>query len=413
MRHNELMILALAMEYQDLIGIMLEETGGPKFFTDPDCAIVCREIEALYPGEIINSFTLRDICGAKVRGDTWRGFHDALSGTYESGAERIMVEAINRIKRDRAQSTIIRQIDAIARSGIVGRDDVKAIQDAAESMGVGGGIKIGDGDLEQHAKKYDELRRSVSTGLQTGFPPIDDKIDNLFFGEMFLILGRTWTGKTFCALNMLDAIALNTSYRVGFFSLEMPGPMLYERMCQLCFDLSRYEVRQGYAIDTEKFRERYRNVRVFDKVLSLSEIRATIQKHALKVVFIDFMGLIRTGGNASPYERISSLTLGLKTMAKNMDIALVVLHQLSRAAGHGQIAVTLDMARESGQVEELSDIVLGIWRPGKAENAPEGKENDLEIALLKNKRGLGVTGHFETDPRTGRIRLKNKEKENA
>lgn len=409
MRNNELMIIALAMEYYDLVGTMISETGGNVFFSDSECQNICKEIESFYPGELINPFILKDACGTRVSRETWKNLHEILNGVYESGAERIMLEAIDRIKRDRAQSIIIRKIDEIARSGITSTEDVKIIQNVAESLGVGGGIKIGDGNLQNLEKIYDEFRKSGATGIQTGFYPIDDKIDNLFFGELCLILGRTWTGKTFCALNMLDSIARNTSYNIGFFSLEMPGHLVYERMCQICFDLSRHEVRQGYSVDSEKFMERYRNVKIFDRAVSLSEIKSVIQKYELKIVFIDFMGLVRTTANSSPYERISSLTLGLKTMAKNMDICLIVLHQLSRAGGHGQVAVTLDMARESGQVEELGDIILGIWRPGLSENAPVGKENDLEIALLKNKRGLGVIGHFETSPISGKIVMKKRE----
>jgi replicative DNA helicase len=253
--------------------------------------------------------------------------------------------------------------------------------------------------------KYNEFRDRGTTGIITGVSKIDRKIDCLFFGELVVIMARTYVGKTFFALNVLDSIAGGTDHRIGFYSLEMPSHLIYERMAQLYFNQSRYAIKEHFeSLHHSGFMNRFRNVLIFDHFYTIQELRSSIIRNNLKVVFVDFLGLLKSPISGSAYERTTEIVRSLKQMAKDLGICLIVLVQLSRLAGQGEVKVTMDMARESGAIEELSDIIIGLWRKGRAATAAEGADRYMTVSLLKNKRGEGCTVTCDADPNTGRIR---------
>jgi replicative DNA helicase len=125
----------------------------------------------------------------------------------------------------------------------------------------------------------------------------------------------------------------------------------------------------------------------------------------LRVLLADYFGLLNlSGGDA--YERASRAAIGLKQLAKQEKLAIIVASQLSRAGGNGSEPVALEMLRDSGVVEESADFILGAWRPEKQRDiSPEdyfAAKDVLRVAILKNRKGgegRDVDLKFQTDSR--------------
>jgi replicative DNA helicase len=207
---------------------------------------------------------------------------------------------------------------------------------------------------------------------------------------------------------MVNIARANEDLPVGFFSMEMPKASIAERMMQIEYNRSRWELKPDVRIDPQGFKTiftgRFPAVRIFGGVYGVDEVKALIKKHELRVAFIDFLGLMRPrDASASLYAQATQKITELKQAAKDSRALIILLVQLSRAAGDGSSPVTVDMARDSGAIEELSDFILGLWDPSLAEDAAMAWKNRLVIALLKNKRSgpRQITCHF--DRTTGRI----------
>src|SRR4030095_13014082 len=102
-------------------------------------------------------------------------------------------------------------------------------------------------------------------------------------------------------------------------------------------------------------------------------------KGPLLCVYVDYLGLLNAQGK-DPYERTSVVGKGLKELAKDERVAVIVAMQLSRRGGDGTTPVTLEMMRDSGVIEESMDFLLGLWRPAEG-----GKQ--MMVRVLKNRKG--------------------------
>src|SRR3972149_10229533 len=104
------------------------------------------------------------------------------------------------------------------------------------------------------------------------------------------------------------------------------------------------------------------------------------------------------------YSLISELAKQLKLLAKELDLAVIYLHQTSRAGRTGQEEISLDMGRDSGVAEEAADFILGLWRPELGnKKAQEQESEELKIAILKNRKGRIGTKSFIFEKTTLRI----------
>ena len=223
------------------------------------------------------------------------------------------------------------------------------------------------------------------------------------------ILARTTVGKTFLSLKVVQEIPRELYQATGFFSFEMPKPAIIERMLQTYFSLWREDLaKQINELDTNDFLEKYEKLKLYTYPYTVNEIAKIIERDKLKIIFIDFLQLIKDEeANGSPYERTSKKMQSLKHLAMGQDVLIFLLVQLSRKAGSGWETVTIDSARESGQIEELSDFIIGAWNPSLNPNLGEVKkqmlEGSLRLALLKNKRGPTASVEVDFSQRSGKI----------
>lgn len=219
-----------------------------------------------------------------------------------------------------------------------------------------------------------------------GWPSIDAATRGLVPGDVCLIFARTNVGKSALAQSMQLSIWERQSIRSIFFSLEMPVTSVYERMVSMVTGWKESAVEEVFLqkdedrlVDPQM--EVYQEGVFFVEKggLTLKDIsRITRETEDIGVIFLDYMQLLK-GLGRTPYERISGIATGLKEMAKELSLAVVCISQLSRKGGDGTIAVTLDMARDSGQIEEATDVILAMHR--------EEDDAFINLTVLKARRG--------------------------
>ena len=235
-------------------------------------------------------------------------------------------------------------------------------------------------------------------GVPTGFDSIDLALaGGLQKSDLILIGGRTRVGKTAFALK----IAYNSAcqqQKVAFFSLEMKKTQLYQRLVAMISRIDLFRLRQGWIekddvpVITAAQRETYAlPLWINDTTMTIEEIyRQTKQliaeQQGIDLVIVDYLGFIETNKSYSTVEqKISFISRSLKLMAREFDIPVVVLCQLSRSLEnrYDKTPVLTDL-RDSGSQEQDADVVLFIHREGIYDNSVDQKEAKIIIAKQRN-----------------------------
>ena len=239
-------------------------------------------------------------------------------------------------------------------------------------------------------------------GLSTGLPDIDKRILGLNSGELIFIAARPGMGKTSIALNIALSVAKNTDKAVAIFSLEMAREQIVTRMLAyeglvngkklLTGNLTEEDWRRIGAAATTISRT---NMYVDDNpVLSVADMNAACRRiENLGLVVIDYLQLMTSAGGKQKYasesrtQVVSDISRMLKIMAKELNIPVVCLSQLSRASESRQDKrPQLSDLRESGSIEQDADVVIGLYRDGYYNQESE-TPNLAEAIILKNRKG--------------------------
>lgn len=307
---------------------------------------------------------------------------------------------IYKLKEERWRKEFLQEVRKQLESPVT---DLREIKDMMHEL-VFSEVEEG-ADIDRAVKSLLEIRE-MTAEITLGFPSIDGIIGGFRKGELVLIMGRTTTGKTWILLNALNHLVSKQVGKIGFFSLEMPDFSIAERLLQLYFGKSREEINKKFLAEPltemDQFNQTFANTTFYTAICSPQDINVVIKKDKLEVIFIDFLGLMKSSRFSSSYERVTELISELKKIAKEEEVLIILAHQLSRQAEDGSIPVKLHHARDSGAVEELSDFVVGIWRPEISSGNYEARDK-LFMSLLKNKRG--ETGSIEChfDKNSGKI----------
>ena len=239
-------------------------------------------------------------------------------------------------------------------------------------------------------------------GLSTGLPDIDNRILGMNPGELIFIAARPGMGKTSIALNIALAVAKHSDKAVAIFSLEMAREQIVSRMLAyeglvngkklLTGNLTAEDWRRiGDAASTISNTNMY----VDDNpVLSVADMNAACRRvDNLGLVVIDYLQLMTSAGGKQKYANesrtqvVSDISRMLKIMAKELNIPVVCLSQLSRASeGRQDKRPQLSDLRESGSIEQDADVVIGLYRDGYYNPECE-TPNVAEALILKNRKG--------------------------
>ncbi len=298
------------------------------------------------------------------------------------------------------------------------QEEVRSLLDEVESEVLevtnlsSGADGVAIGDMIFDAVQYlDQLhkRDTAAMGLPTGYPDLDNLITGLGGGDMCVLAARPSIGKTALALNIASNVALNEDRPtpVGIFSLEMSSQLLVLRMICSQARVSLGDIKEG-ALSAARWQDIMEASQILKKApvyiddtgdIDIVELRAKARRmareHNIGLVVVDYLQLIRVSGvgrNATRENEVSYMSGGLKSLAKELNVPVLVLAQLNRQAEQAGQQPKLAHLRESGAIEQDSDIVALLHRERDAEgvegNPQEGRESELIISKHRN----GPTG---------------------
>ncbi len=241
--------------------------------------------------------------------------------------------------------------------------------------------------------------KSTVTGTPTGFFELDDMLTGFHGSELIVIAARPGMGKTALALNMVNNIAQQSPDKaILFFSLEMPGRQLGLRLLCLQGSVNSQLVRTGHisAEDRKKLLAAagvLGKSRIFiDETPSVnimeirSKSRRLAQKEDIGLIVVDYLQLITSLSKVDRHLQVAEISRSLKQLARELNVPVVALAQLSRAVeSRGDQVPTLSDLRESGAIEQDADVVIFIYREEKVKKDTERKGiADLIIAKQRN-----------------------------
>lgn len=263
--------------------------------------------------------------------------------------------------------------------------------------------------LKNTFERIDKLweNRGGLTGVPTGFPDLDNLTCGLQNSDLIIIAARPSMGKTTLALNIAQHIAVNERLPVAIFSLEMSKEQLVQRMLCAQANIDAQRLRRGFLTE-EDYPKLTRAagplaeapIYIDDTAaISVREMRAKARRlkaeHGLAAIFIDYLQLMRGDGRAeNRQQEISAISRSLKALAKELDVPVVALSQLSRAVEQREKKrPVLSDLLESGGIEANADLVAFIYREGYYNPNVENK-HDTEIIIAKQRNGPVGTVHL-------------------
>ena len=258
------------------------------------------------------------------------------------------------------------------------------------------------------------LQRAASnkgglTGIPTGYTGMDEITSGWQASDLVIIAGRPAMGKTSFALSIAKNVAVDYGVPIGFFSLEMNNVQLVNRLISNVCEVSGRKILNGQLDPSDWERLDKRIGRLTDAPiyvddtpgLSVFELRTKarrlVREKGVKIIMIDYLQLMNSNGMkfGSRQEEVSTISRSLKGLAKELDIPVLALSQLSRNVENregleGKRPQLSDL-RESGAIEQDADMVLFVHRPEYYHIYQDEKGNDLhgmaQIIIAKHRKG--------------------------
>jgi replicative DNA helicase len=244
------------------------------------------------------------------------------------------------------------------------------------------------------------------TGVPSGFDDLD-KLTSGFQASEFIVIGaRPSMGKTALALSMASNISIQNSIPAAFFTLEMSDMSLLMRLFSSESKINSNALRTGFLSNSMDFPNLMEAAgRIYDAPLyivdipnmKLLDLRAQARRlrvqQKVEIVFIDYLGLISSENSRIPrYEQIAEVSRSLKSLARELEIPVIALAQLTRAA-EGE-KPNLSSLRDSGSIEQDADVVMFLHREREFEKngQNDGKTEDGKTSLILAKQRNGPVG---------------------
>src|SRR5438132_5821130 len=323
------------------------------------------------------------------------------------------IEHYARIVKEKAMlRNLIHATHNIQQNAFEGEDGADAILDNAESSIFAlaeDRVKAGLVSIKDVVKdNFERLERIFRegksiTGISTGYGELDKLLSGLQPSELIILAARPSQGKTALALNFAENIAVRAGLPVAIFSLEMSKESLLQRLVASVAQIDAHKFRTGHLgrEDWRRMTEALGQIASaplwIDDASSLTVVeigakarRLKREKGGLALLIVDYLQLISARGRFSNRnEEVSSITRGLKALAKELKVPVLVLSQLTRAPEREERSPQLADLRESGAIEQDADVVLFIHRPNlfkkKGEVTDEERaQTELKIAKQRN-----------------------------
>ena len=258
--------------------------------------------------------------------------------------------------------------------------------------------------IESIEKLYE--RKGGITGISTGFVEFDRMTSGMHGAEMIVIAARPSMGKTALVMNIAEHVAVQEKLPVGVFSLEMSSQQLVQRLLCSRARVNLQKVRDGFLAERDfpsltAAASKLAEAKIFiddSAGLSILELRAKARRlraqHDVQLLIVDYLQLLRSTSRRAQDNRqleISEISAGIKGLAKELKIPIIVVAQLNRqpeARSGGK--PRLSDLRESGSIEQDADLVGLLVRPEiyeEDEEARAEKAGEAELIIAKQRNG--------------------------
>ncbi len=331
------------------------------------------------------------------------------------------------VERTAVLRRLIRAGGKIAALGFQETDDVETTLDQAEqelfavshqrnTKTYATLSEIGDAYYE-FLERRQAQDQAVPLGLPTGFLDLDRMTGGLQKSDLLILAARPGVGKSSLAMTMAFHVARQQHAPVGVFALEMGRDQLYQRLLAIDTGIDSQKLRTGRLSTDElvQITDSMGRLNTLPIIIddaprsTVTEIRAKARRmhaeHGLELLIIDYLQLMSSGKRSeNRVQEVSEISRALKQLARELNIPVIALSQLSRAVeGRTSHVPVLADLRESGSLEQDADLVLFIYREELYDKESD-KKGVAEIHIAKHRNGpLGVVPLF-FDQRTTRFR---------
>ncbi|MBX4191480.1 MAG: replicative DNA helicase [Candidatus Doudnabacteria bacterium] len=267
--------------------------------------------------------------------------------------------------------------------------------------------------LHETFDRLDDLHHNKGKlrGVSSGFVDLDNKLGGLQKSDLIILAARPSMGKTSLALDIVRNVAMNEKKAVAIFSLEMSKDQLVDRILSAEADVDLWKMRTGKLNDLGPDNDFERIGHALGRLseapifiddsgsLNIMELRTKARRlqaeHDLDLIVVDYLQLMQGRSTENRVQEVSEISRSLKILAKELDVPVLALSQLSRAVEQrgGDKKPQLSDLRESGSIEQDADVVMFIYRDEMYSGKDSKKPHIAEILVRKHRNG--PTGDIE------------------
>ncbi|MBL8121236.1 replicative DNA helicase [Candidatus Saccharibacteria bacterium] len=320
-----------------------------------------------------------------------------------------------------------RLINASADMALLGQDESKALKELIEEaearlfevsqQHVKQSIVSIESILAESFERLDDLHKDKNKlrGVPTGYRDLDNILAGLQRSDLFILAARPSMGKTAFVLNLAHKVATLAKESVLIFSLEMSKEQLVDRLLAMESGVDAWALRTGKLTDSD-FESLAEAMGTLSEAklyiddtpgITVSDLRTKARREAhtqnLGLIIVDYLQLMSGGGKyaseGNRVQEISEISRGLKGIARELNVPLIALSQLSRSVESRQPKIPqLADLRESGSIEQDADVVAFLYREDYYEPDSERK-NIMDVLIKKHRNGPtgGVELYFDRD----------------
>ncbi len=410
--HNleaERCVLGAILIHNDTFNQAVELIDAEDFFRDAHRRVFDKMIVLHERGEAIDLVTLKDELGRSGDLDPVGG-PAYVAGLVDGVPRSTNVEHYARIVKEKSTlRNLIFASNRILDTAYSAEEDADAILDQAEEAI----FAIADDNIHTGFVPLRDLvqgsfatiealqeHKGLVTGVPSGFKDIDALTSGFQPSDLIIIAARPSMGKTAFVLNIAQYLGVTTDMTIGFFSLEMSKEQLFLRMLTTEAQVDSHKFRGGFLGERDYGQlsaalGRLSEAKVFiddSASIGVLEMRAKARRlmseHGLHLLVIDYLQLMQGRGRFdNRTQELASISRSLKGLAKELNVPVLALSQLSRAPeGRTDRRPLLSDLRESGALEQDADVVMFIFREEQYDPRPEN-ENLAEIIIGKQRNG--------------------------
>jgi replicative DNA helicase len=413
--HNleaERSVLGAILLHNDAFNLAAEVIDSGDFFRDAHRRIFDKMVKLVERGDAIDLVTLKEELGRS--GDLEEVGGPAYITALVDGVPRSTnVEHYAKIIKEKSTlRNLIFSANKIVATAYEAEEDADVILDQAEhAIFAIADDKVRDGFVSMKQLAQTSLdtieklhsRKELITGVPSGFTDLDEMMSGLQPSDLIIVAARPSMGKTSLVLNIAQHVGTKTDLTVGIFSLEMSKEQLFLRMLTGEARIDAHRLRGGFlgerdwgklsqAIGTLSEAKIFIDDSPGVGVLEMrAKCRRLAAEHGLDLVIIDYIQLMQGRGRFENRTlEVASISRSLKGLAKELNVPIVVLSQLSRAPeSRSDHRPQLSDLRESGALEQDADVVIFIYREEQYadKDSPVDAQGVAELIIGKQRNG--------------------------